>query len=226
MSPASVELITGIVSCALTIMVLSYLIGDNPFFRVAVYLFIGVSAGYVTAVAWYQVLVPRLINPLLQGETNVWLLIVPLALGGLLLMKISPRLSALGSPSLGFMVGVGTAAAIGGAVLGTLIPQVQAAIAPFDVRVASTNALALERLFEGSIMLVGTVSTLAFFHFGARQMPGNVVVRSRLIEILAVVGRFFIAITFGVLFAGAYAAALTALVSRLYFVWSFIVSLF
>jgi hypothetical protein len=47
-----------------------------------------------------------------------------------------------------------------------------------------------------------------------------------LIEILAVVGRFFIAVTFGVLFAGAYAAALTALVSRIYFIWSFIASLF
>jgi hypothetical protein len=226
MSPANVELITGIVSCALTIMVLSYLIGDNPFFRVAVYLFIGVSAGYVTAVAWYQVLVPRLISPLLQGGTDLWLLIVPLVLGGLLLMKISPRLSPLGSPSLGFMVGVGTAVAIGGAVLGTLIPQIQAAITPFDLRLAGSSALALERLFEGSVMLVGTVSTLAFFHFGAKQQPGNVVTRNRLIEVLAIIGRFFIAVTFGVLFAGAYAAALTALVSRLYFVWSFVVSLF
>jgi hypothetical protein len=225
MSPAAVELITGLVSCVLTIMVLSYLIGDNPFFRVAIYLFIGFSAGYVTAVAWDQVIVPRLINPLLEGGEGVWLLAVPLVLSALLLMKISPRLSSLGSPSLGFMVGVGTAVAIGGAVLGTLIPQVQAAINPFDVQ-GAFDALALERLFEGSIMLVGTVSTLAFFHFGARQAPGAPVGRARWIEILAIIGRFFIAVTFGVLFAGAYAAALTALVSRLYFIWSFIVSLF
>lgn len=226
MSPATVELITGITSCVLTLMVLSYLIGDNPFFRVAVYLFIGVSAGYVTAVAWYQVLMPRLITPLFQGGTATWQLVVPLVLGILLLAKISPRLSSAGSPSLAFMVGVGTAVAIGGAVLGTLIPQIRAAIAPFDTGLAASGALVLERLFEGSIMLVGTVSTLAFFHFGARQAPGTPVARNRLIEILAVVGRFFIAVTFGVLFAGAYAAALTALVSRIYFIWSFIASLF
>lgn len=225
MSPANIELITGIASCVLTLMVFSYLIGDNPFFRVAVYLFIGVSAGYVTTVAWHQVLLPRLINPLLQG-VDVALLIVPLLLSALLLTKISPGLSSLGSPALALMVGVGTAVAIGGAVLGTLIPQVQAAIAPFDSSGVASGALFLERLFEGSIMLVGTISTLAFFHFGARQLPGNPVERNRLIEILASIGKIFIAITFGVLFAGAYAAALTALTERLYFIWNFIASLF
>jgi len=225
MSADTIELITGAVSCVLTLMVLSYLIGDNPFFRVAVYLFIGVSAGYVTAVAWYQVLLPRLINPLLQGGQAA-VLVVPLLLGALLLLKISPRLSWLGSPALALMVGVGTAVAIGGAVLGTLIPQVQAAINPFGPSQAASGAIVAERLLEGSIMLVGTVTTLAFFHFGARQSPGNRIERHRLIEISASIGKFFIAITFGVLFAGAYAAALTALTSRLYFLWNFLASFF
>ena len=34
----------------LTLMVFSYLIGDNPLFRIAVYLFIGVSSGYAATV--------------------------------------------------------------------------------------------------------------------------------------------------------------------------------
>jgi len=225
MSANTIEIITGITSCILTLMVFSYLIGDNAFFRVAIYLFIGVSAGYVTAVAWYQVLLPRLISPLLQGGGS-WTLVVPLILGGLLLMKISPRLSSLGTPSLAFMVGVGTAVAIGGAVLGTLIPQVQATINPFGLGPAGSRAFAGEHLFEGSIMLVGTVTTLAFFHFGAKQTAGNRPERNRWIEILAAIGRFFIAVTFGVLFAGAYAAALTALTARIFFIWNFIASLF
>lgn len=225
MSATTIEIITGITSCILTLMVFSYLIGDNAFFRVAIYLFIGVSAGYVTAVAWYQVLMPRLISPLMEGG-EAWLLAIPLILGALLLMKISPRLSSLGSPSLGLMVGVGTAVAIGGAVLGTLIPQVQAAIEPFDLGRASGTGAAAEHLFEGSIMLVGTVTTLAFFHFGAKQTAGNRIERSRPIEIMAAIGRFFIAVTFGVLFAGAYAAALTALTGRIYFIWNFIASFF
>ena len=42
-------------------MVFSYLIGDNPLFRIAVYLFIGVSSGYAATVVWHHVLVPKLL---------------------------------------------------------------------------------------------------------------------------------------------------------------------
>jgi len=57
-------LITAIIAFLITLMILSYLIGDNPLFRVAVYIFVGVSAGYVAAVAIRQVLWPDLLQPL------------------------------------------------------------------------------------------------------------------------------------------------------------------
>ena len=44
-------LIGPIVAMLLTVMVLSYLIGDNPLFRIASHLFIGVAAGYACALA-------------------------------------------------------------------------------------------------------------------------------------------------------------------------------
>jgi hypothetical protein len=71
-----------------------------------------------------------------------------------------------------------------------------------------------ERIFEASLMLVGTISTLVYFHFGAKPGPEGPV-RSKLVVILGAIGQAFIAITFGVLFAGVYAAALTALIQRL-----------
>ena len=88
----SVDLVTGLVSFLLTLMILSYLIGDNPAFRVAVYIFVGVSAGYAGAVAWWQVLYPRVLVPLLTGSVIdvFWALVAPI-LGVLLLMKLSPR---------------------------------------------------------------------------------------------------------------------------------------
>ncbi|MDP2995015.1 MAG: hypothetical protein Q8N46_07850, partial [Anaerolineales bacterium] len=128
-----VDLITGGISFLLTLMVLSYLIGDNPAFRVAVYIFIGVSAGYAAAVAWHQVLFPRLIVPLLSGNwADRLLTVVPLVLGLLLLFKLSPRTSRLGTPSMAFLVGVGAAVAVGGAVMGTLFPQARASMNALD----------------------------------------------------------------------------------------------
>ena len=40
----------------LTLLVFSYLFGDNPLFRIVTYLFIGVSAGYTAAIILYYVL--------------------------------------------------------------------------------------------------------------------------------------------------------------------------
>lgn len=209
----SLDLLTGLVAFVFTLLIFSYLLGDNPLFRVAIYIFIGVSAGYVAGIAWHQVILPLLIDPLLYGTANQRLLtIVPLLLSALLLMKISPRLSFLGGPALAYLVGVGAAVAIGGAVLGTLFPQGLATAQAFDLKGVNNP---IERLAEASVFLLGTLGALISFHFGARVRPDGALRRNALIEALAWVGRVFIAITFGVLFAGVYAAALTALIERL-----------
>lgn len=216
----SVELIVGFLSFLLTVMVLSYLLGDNPAFRVAIYIFIGVSAGYAAAVAWHQVLWPRLFMPLFGPDTDStvrMLALFPFLMGTLLLMKLSPRTSRLGGLPVAYLVGVGAAVAIGGAVFGTLLPQTQAAINVFSMPVIPALGGSwsgwLEKLFEAVVMLVGTVSTLVYFHFGAK--PGlNGPQRNKTINILGWVGQVFIAITFGVLFAGVFTAAMTAFIER------------
>jgi len=60
----SADLLTTGFAFLVTVVILSYLIGDNPVFRIAVHVFVGVAAGYVAAVAWWQVLLPDLMLPL------------------------------------------------------------------------------------------------------------------------------------------------------------------
>lgn len=208
-------MIPAIISFLLTVMVLSYLFGDNPLFRFATHVFVGVSAGYVAVVAFYQVIWSHLVFPLWNAPLiEKGLLLIPLILSALMLMKISPRLGfRLGGPAVAYLVGVGAAVAIGGAVLGTIFPQAAAAVQPFDL---FDNINPFASLFNGVVMLVGTIGTLAYFHFGARRQADGSVKRNGLIEIFAWVGRLFVALTFGVLFAGVYAAALTALIERIH----------
>ena len=215
------DLVTGFLSFLLTLMILSYLIGDNPAFRVAVYIFVGVSAGYVAAVAWWQVIYPKVLLPLLTGSFIERLLaLVPLVLGFLLLMKLSQRTAWMGNVSVAFLVGVGAAVAVGGAVMGTLIPQTQASYTVFNL---TGGGSLLARLFFGVIMLVGTITTLVYFHFGARATAGGPQ-RSKLVIWLGWIGQVFIAITLGVLFAGVFAAAMTALIERMNSIWYFLTS--
>lgn len=208
----SIELIVGFI---LTLMVFSYLIGDNPLFRIAVYLFIGVASGYAATVVVYNVLLPRL-SFFETNDLNRLILttIIPLLLGVTLLAKLSPRISWIGNFAMAVLVGVGAAVAIGGALLGTVMPQVGAAISAFDVSSAGGGLAAASKLLQGVVVLAGTVFTLASFHFSAGRAADGTPKRNSIIEGIAWVGRIFIAITLGVLFAGVYVSALTAMIER------------
>src|SRR5512146_1230718 len=83
-----------IVSFIVTLLIFSYIFGDNPLFRLASYAFVGVAAGYTTLLVVYQVLWPRLVQPLMGGNL---LLLVPLGLGVILLLKLVPRYARFGS---------------------------------------------------------------------------------------------------------------------------------
>jgi hypothetical protein len=119
-----------------------------------------------------------------------------------------------------FLVGTGAAVAILGALFGTILPQTAASI---DLFGTSAGGSSFERLFEGFIFLIGTISTLVYFQYSSKASSSGPV-RSRFVTRLGWVGKIFIAITFGVLFAGVFAAALTALIERLYSLWVFITS--
>jgi hypothetical protein len=214
-----IELISGAIGLLLTLMIFSYLIGDNFLFRSAVYIFIGVSSGYAAVVVWHSVLMPKLFQPLASADPNqLVFLVIPLILSVSLLAKLSPRISWIGSFAMALLVGVGAATALSGAVIGTLIPQSRAAMNAF------TGPTFFD-LIEGAVMLAGTVLTLIYFQFSAKRAPDGSVKRNVIVEALAWGGRVFIAITFGVLFAGVYMAALTAMLERLSSIIHFVKSL-
>jgi hypothetical protein len=207
------DLVTGALGFLFTLMIFSYAIGDNPLFRIGAYIFVGVSAGYIAAIAFWQVLLPRLIEPLIGGDL---FLVVPLVFAVLILMKVSPSLAGLARFAMAFMVGVGAAVTIAGAVTGTLIPQVEGTINVFDANIAAArNVPAVEVIFNGAFILAGTIFSLAYFHFGARPKADGSMRRLGFIELAAWIGRIFIGITLGTVFAGVFAAALTAFIERI-----------
>ncbi|MBM3122001.1 MAG: hypothetical protein FJZ97_07425 [Chloroflexi bacterium] len=237
--PALVDALIGpVVAMLLTTMVLSYLIGDNPLFRIASHLFIGVAAGYAGALAARSVLWPGLVQPILQAGLGgliqpaaVLTLIVPALLALLLLLKVVPGASRLGTFSTAFLVGVGAAVVVGGAITGTLIPQSLAAMGTLNPAVVSpqTGETGLERVVNVIVVLVGTVSTLAYFRFTMRRKPagsakgaGPITLAGRA---LSAVGRSFIALAFGVMYAGALSGTLLILAQRIQSLWDALLGL-
>ncbi len=227
----SLDLVTGALSLFFTMMVLSYLIGDNPLFKIAVYLFVGVASGYAAAIILWQVLVPKLFLPtwniVQTGDyTRAVLLVIPWLGFFFILMKITPRLAGPARITMAYLVGVGAAVTIVGALTGTIIPQFNATIGFFEGAITKPAAEMIETSFSGGVVLLGLVTSLAYFQFGARKKADGSTQRYGIVEILAWMGRIFIGSTLGVIFAGVYASALTALIERISSLINFLMSLF
>ncbi len=221
--PTILDLVGAFIGVILSIMVLSYLVGDNPAFRFAIHLFIGVSAGIGAAVVLRNVVIPQVILPLLEvGDMAQWLwAVLVFLLSFLVLLKMSPRIAKLGNVPMAYVVGIAAAVVASGAVLGTIFPQVEAASDLFNLRTMpdDTPFNSLLALINRFIMITGTVSTLAYFHFSARSRQNTPPARPAFVDYAARIGQVFIAVTFGALFAGVFSAAFAAWIDR----WNFIV---
>jgi hypothetical protein len=216
--PGAGDLVGIWVAALLTLAVLSYALGSNPLFRLAEYLFVGVAAGYGGALAWTQVLWPRLLL-LVAAPRAYWHYGLFFLLGFMLLARGSRRLAVLGNLPLGVLFGVGAALALGGALTGTLVPQLRASVvslAPRDYPGAQGWLLAL----EAGLLLLGTLAALSAFHFSTRGRGMLSGVGYGALRSLGVVGRGLIMVVLGALIAGALLSFFAILNSRVAFLFN------
>jgi hypothetical protein len=190
------ELVGLIIGFVLTIFIFSYAFGDNALYRLAVHILVGVSAAYAAIIVTRHVIVPN-IQRVSENPTNpenlLWL--VPIAL--LLLLYLLRRWT--GNGAVAFLMGVGAAVALVGAVRGTIVPLV--------------TAVPDQILFPGQSIVTAllTISTLMTFQFTRRIN----IEEPRWQTIFSQIGRAVIMITFGALFAGALNTSLLLLADRL-----------
>ncbi|EFO79354.1 hypothetical protein OSCT_2792 [Oscillochloris trichoides DG-6] len=212
------SLITGLVGVVLTLIVFSRLLGDNPAFRTVQYLFVGASLGYAFVVVYHQVLRPNAVAMILGLNDLPTLggLILPFLLGILLLARMVARqqISWVANIPLALVFGVGAALALGGALVGTLAPQIQDTARP----ISNDPFHAI-----GAVLLVlGVVLSLSYFYFTVpRETP-----RGAIVQTSARIGRWFLLIAFGFFLAGSLLTYITALNERLAFIVGWVRGLF
>jgi len=76
------------IAALLTLFIFSFLYKDNPFYKLAEHLFVGVSIGYIVTQQYYNVVRPKLVMNLWDGH---WLAVVPLVLFVCMIVKVVSR---------------------------------------------------------------------------------------------------------------------------------------
>lgn len=129
----------------------------------------------------------------------------PLLLGLLLIPRGfgEQELSWLANIPLALIFGVGTALAVSGAIVGTLLPQILDSARPLGDSPASV---------AGAIVLaLGTIIILLSFSYTVAPQSRS----ARLVALAAASGHWLLMIAFGFFFAGAVQTYLSALTERL-----------
>lgn len=196
------------VAAGLTVAVLSYVLyRENPVYKVAEALFVGISLGNVVVMA-VRSLVSSGVNPLLGGDL---LLAVPVALGLLLFTVYSKRLGKLSQWPIAVMSGVGVGLAIRGAAHTYIYDQIKASITPIVVAGDAIGTL------NAVLVLAGVVSTLAYFLFTVEEGANGARVKT--------VGRYFMMLFFGAMFGQVAMTRITYITGRAQFLVQFLTSL-
>ncbi|GIK40638.1 MAG: hypothetical protein BroJett011_44710 [Chloroflexota bacterium] len=212
------ETIGPFIAAGLTLMVFSYIFGDNVLFKLASHIFVGVAVGYAILVVWHQVFYPALTSGNLISVLPALILCV------LLIFKIRPTqggiTNALGSLALAFVLGVGAALAIGGALFGTLLPQTSA-VANISLNPThypdTENEVGLVIWLNNIIVVLGTIGTFFYFTFAVRSEGVLGGLRESFVRFWAGMGRLMLIFTLGALFANTVSSRVALLVSRLQF---------
>jgi len=217
-----------VISFVLTLMVFSYVLGDLPLvrnlYRIAVYIFVGMTAAFTVIVTFEGVILPYLQD--IQNPATSWtplgnvadivIFFTALLFGLLLLLKPIGRLAWLTNSVFAIVIVVGAAVAVIGAITGTLFPLVRTSTTLPDNVVGNPSAL-----LNISVIFLGTVTSLIYFQYQAKETNTGEVKQGILIRRLSTIGKVFIVTTLGAIYATALLTSLTILTERIGFLLQF-----
>lgn len=157
------------IAALLTVFILSFLYKDNPLYKFAEHLFVGVAAGYILALSWHNTLKPNLVEPLFFKAE--WILIIPLVFGLLLFTRFIPSIGWLSRWSLAAIVGIYSGLAVVAIAEADFVTQIRATMVPIFTRESWTafasapSIIHLLLLFTNFVMVFGLLAILFYFFF-------------------------------------------------------------
>ena len=213
------------VAALLTLFIFSFLYKDNPLYKFAEHVFVGVSAGYYIVLNFWTVVVPNLYDPLVRslagvdpvsgekvvqaggpwaaslGDYRGWL-VLPGILGLLLFTRMVRKIDWLSRWSLAVIIGVYVGIKTTGFAQADLVAQVTASLQPFWTGNVGDSLNAI-------LFTAGLLTSLLFF-FYSREHKGSLGMAAR-------TGIVFLMVSFGAGYGYTVMARLSLLIGRFQF---------
>jgi len=180
------------VGALLTLAIYSFLYRDNPYYKVAEHILLGVSVGYFVVTTITSTLVPKLFESIIRNGNFIYL--IPGLLGALMFLRFSRRLAPVSRIPLSLIIGVGAGVAIPANMQAQIIAQVKATMLPLGS-------------ISNIIIVVAVLTVLVYFYF-SREHKG-------IIGAGAKAGIYFLMIFFGTTFGYTVMARISLLIGRL-----------
>lgn len=143
-----------VVAAIATLAVLGGMLGERRLFAWSQHLLAGLATGFIGLLAISEVIVPRLVEPLAAGEGGAELVVGLGLVAAAAAAPWVPRVVA--AVPLSIAIGALAAFALGGAVIGTLLPQIAAAVARPEATAGATLAGAAGAAIT-ALVLVGFI---------------------------------------------------------------------
>ena len=203
-----------------TLCILSFLYGDNPLYKLAEAVFVGVSAAYWMVVGFWTGMVQNLFSKLApdlirssllpglpESQEQELIYLFPLLLSVLMLMRLSPVGGWVSRWALAFFIGATAGIRLLGYLQSDFIRQIQSTILPLVV--VGSQGFDFSASIQNLTIVVGVLSCLTYFFFSIEHkgMVGGV---SRL-------GIWFLMITFGAGFGYTVMGRIALMAQRLEF---------
>ena len=223
-----------------TLAIFSFLYRDNPVYRFAEHLFVGVAAGYWIVIQFHTIFLPhfwipfkeKAVLPLFRFdfpsfEFVKFLLIIPGFLGFLMFFKFHKKTSWISRWPMAVVIGTYSGLAIIGFSQGDLIAQIKANFLPLLEKASYSNFMAaptldhLFRLVWNPLLIVGVISSLIYFFF-SKEHKGAV-------GATATLGIWFLMISFGASYGNTVMTRISLFLERANFLlehpWTSLVSI-
>jgi hypothetical protein len=194
------------IAAILTLAIFSFLYKENPFYRIAEHLYVGIANGYAITFYWHRILVPSLFDRVGAAATPVSTKIYLIAIaiiGALYFTRFIPRISWLVRIPIAIVLGYASGASIPRAIDAEIIRQLKATI------ITRASFASWQAGLWAVIILLGVIATISYFFFSTERRGA--------LKPLSYAGIIFIMIGFGASFGYTVMARISLFIGRLQF---------